>query len=368
MALPDVIDTYVNGVKLDRWFVNGTEVFCAFMNGRIVFNRPKYITLPCNPSARVYNLQDIIAAEDPHNQYCSYIITLNPGGNNPGGCHHPTIRTGNLLGKFVTLVNNGSIEALDHSVLGALIIDSSITLINNGYIRGYGGHGGAGGKGARHPDIDKKYWKYIDTKYSWPGTPWYKFEYTDTYYVGAGERHWFVYWGGYSHPEDAVASEITSNQEWRTEFVVGDTKYAMGDLKSTSQSYNKYEVIKYIRKIKKCDGGEGGAGGAGGIGQYYKQNPVERNGHPGSIGQPGGCPEESRGYTGGDGGAGGTWGTKGTDGEDGHPHNNPPGLRGEDGKPGADPGYSIYGAGLLDPDSEIHEGTWHIAGPILDWP
>ena len=60
----------------------------------------------------------------------------------------PSMKTGDLSGLTVTLINNGEIQGNTEG-MWAMTLQSEIKLVNNGYIRGAGGHGGDGGTGRK---------------------------------------------------------------------------------------------------------------------------------------------------------------------------------------------------------------------------
>ncbi len=304
--------TYVNGTgPLTDWHYTGadnitTDLRYAYMNGVLIFEKALTLILPCNPNYTLLNLEDFIRARNPYNYRIINVFQ-------ESGCSHPTIHTGDLSDWYVFLNINGSLEAGTASSDSALTLTSALTLVNNGYIRGYGGKGGNGGKGH-----DGKSYSSTSTSCS-------------TQY-SQGTYHWYSTCG----PCHA-SRNVTVTYKWGS---AGGTVTTCHDCPSQPTSYNAGGGVKYKRSggaktgngsvcdgndydyyaIERCAtttinevGGDGGDGGEGGDGQYYK-HPAEA-GDSGDQGDPGNKPETTRGYTGCKGGDGGSWSLRGEDGK-----------------------------------------------------
>ncbi len=314
------INTFFNGgASLDTWYFSGesdprgTQLIKAYMDGVLVFRKILYVTLACNPPRADYTLRtiidkaakqaliDIAPPEGPDftQTFAETIVTLN------GGCHFPSLHTGDLSGMNVTLINNGSIEAGYDDSEAALHLTSQITIVNNGSILGRGKHGSDGANGANGPsytvDINK-----CETRYD-------------------GSNYWYVTCG-----PCPASSNTTVTYKWdggggtvatcatcpgpSSKSAGGGVTYSKGARKTgdglcDGDTYDKYAVKRCYVAHSQCTGGAGGAGGKGGAGQYYQHPAVP--GEPGKSGKDGTCPPGTKGGSGGNGGTGGVWGTGG---------------------------------------------------------
>ncbi len=354
--------TYVNGHgPLTDWIYNGTDLQFAYMNGKRVFEKALRLKLPCNPTTYTeLNLRQFI---DSKNTYHVHVIIVEL----ESGCRHPTIRTGDLSNLFVTLIINGSLEAGTLSSAAALIIESSLTVINNGYIRGRGGKGGKGGKGADGESTTSSGWGNAITRYdgiNGTGTQWTNNCQCCVHAAGYNLRiDWhsdgstFVYGANFL---DAGSCPNYAGPYYKDKY-----RYTRGNCRRDCGTANKcHEIIREEQVDFNEDGGAGGAGGDGGHGQYYR-NPAEI-GDPGQEGQDGSNPPKTKGYYGGAGGKGGDWGEFGHKGFPGKPSVPPA----EDGHNGSGPGAAIIGESRLNSGSDLKKGQLHpdgskyVAGPV----
>ena len=129
------IKTFVNGIGMDEIYHNGSRLDEMYMNGVIVHKRMLELIIP--QQSGVLNLRTFIDSNNPTS--ASAITVVN-------NLTQPSIRTGDFSGLNVTFVNNGEIQGL-YSGSTALWIESTVTLTNNGSIKGSGGDGGKGGDG-----------------------------------------------------------------------------------------------------------------------------------------------------------------------------------------------------------------------------
>jgi hypothetical protein len=322
--------TYFNGSpEIDTWYYNGTDLLRAYFNNVLVFEKPLYLTLPCNPNYTSLNLRTFINDRNPNN-LVKVIITL------PSGCHHPTIYSGNLNGLYVFLKieSNAYLEAGTYNAPAALSLSSDMWLENNGEIRGYGGKGGKGGRGHKGDD------------YSTGGNTCSGYEYD-------GDHYW------YASCTDCINSSNTtvtfkfgsySGQlsgcttcDGASHYSYGGADYYKGSHQSGNatcdgNTHSYWSIRRCHDTTQNYSGGNGGEGGEGGPGQWYKHG--WENGKPGHAGDPGGHPEDTRGYTGGQGGHGGSWGAQGERGHRGEGN-------GSYGAYGAAGGKSITGSSHL---------------------
>lgn len=359
------------------------ELDKAYVNNQLVFTKQKNLTLPCNPSYASLNLRDFIVANTDGEWYIT--VTL------PAGCSHPTIVTGDLTGFEVTLVisSGASLEAGTLTSEAALVINSPTTaplkLINNGFIRGYGGTGGTGGTGAQGTTIPgdppSTHSVYHDTGWLYERAGATN---NDTFCT-QGKKYWSnLHSHGqlHIHIDDPMVNSSSGAHIISRVNNAPDTSdhdnngvprrviidhhgavftYSRGNMRSTScndtnvcnhGSWTSYEDLYEVRATWTTTeavpgtpdkiGGPGGAGGAGGTGQYYGQSALA--GSPGSVGGPSTPAGGNSGYAGGTGGTGGSWGATGATGANGLGG----GSAGLSGTPG---GKSISGTSKLTQDS-----------------
>ncbi len=386
MASP-IIETYMNGTKINDWYFDGVPLTCAYMNGFVVFSKVLRLTLPCNPNTTEVNLRDFIDAADPSGEYCHIMITLNPSGHNPGACHHPTIVTGDLTDLHVTLINNGSIEAGTPDARAALILYSDLTLINNGYIRASGGKGGKGGKGGDVPGgttisaVDLAYGYHGG--YSWAANlpnhgDWEIRPPGDAISNDCSKPNsgiWDINIYKYDNGEFQKLNIAQTSTEAQAKAITvsANRRYIIGPGQLSSKTYTVHRRL-YVENTVECagytrqhwaiavdetvttTGGTGGEGGAGGEGQYYKY--TAKGGSLGTVGTPGSHPPSTTGGTGGTGGPGGVWGKDGDRGGTGFKGGSL-GIVGEEGSLAIE--SSKY---LRTPDSQLNDGTWHVVGNV----
>ena len=298
----------------------GDLVFAQFSPG--VFWQPERtleLILPASSSA--INLQSFIATNNPDG--VTKVIVTNNSRN-------PQIYSGDLSAYEVTLVNNSSILGMRASK-NALVLTSSLKLINNGVIRGGGGSGGAGGKGAN----DTYTTSSSETRYN----------------LGCGSGNSWA-----AHTTSTLATIV-----WDSDWVnvdVGDStgptthssypgytfyRGAHKTIATCETTSDFYEIIRVLTTTHTRTGGAGGAGGLYGA-AFESDTP--------STGSAGAGSSPSGGYSGGTGGSGGAYGAVGNTGARGD-------GSGTFGSAGTAPGYSISGTAYLLVDSV----TGSITGP-----
>ena len=282
-------------------------------------------------------------------------------------------------GSTITLVNDGSIDALGGSAgssgagdtthvggssggsggsggdaIYANYSNQTMNITNNGNIRGGGGGGGGAGGGGKGGDgrITTPVTLYTPQEYSTSAPV----SYWQTYSNGSTNR---ANWRG---PQEAsgfsdgttsaalspvgAAGFPNADRIYRGTFrgttnvpatsPIPATKFILGTPGSPAYSYSRYNVyLRYYGTTNTdYDGGNGGSGGSGGLGQGYNQ--TNTNGAAGSSGSTG--PSAA-----GNGGAGGTGGNGGTYGVAGSAGNN--GGTGINGSPALAPNGSSGGSG-----------------------
>ena len=305
----------------------------------------------------------------------------------------PTVRTGNLAGYDVTLVNKGNIQGT-YSGSNALVLESDMRLVNlDGYIQGAGGDGGTGGNGGRGGDGGRgadKTVGWIEIVAEWPEFIWGTHEIGDGTYIDVGYHGWKL--SGYVNSNLVVTSPCGARinsvpPDYRNWSMCGSwvgtkNKNNWGD--SSRDIYFGYSAgsITQISEhvIPGGDGGTGGAGGSpggsGGAGASYV-NPTADSGNPGASGSNGTSGTQNTftdtngdihygywggwGGRGGDAGAGGTGGNWGNNGETGHT-----GAKGADGIVGTSGSYGTPGTAGTSAGHAI-TGTNHLYKSEINW-
>ena len=348
MAVPE---THINNSnKLREWWMTTSqgqyELFEAYLNGTIVYRKALELFLP-NPGSNnsTINLRTFIDANNPDGY--EYIIVYNQ-------YRQPTIRTGDLTGLDVTLINYNEIQGRISGSSG-LILESNITLDNQGWIRGAGGTGGTGGQS---PDVSKSVGAWQSrSSYDDKGT--YTEGVTGSGCVAGGNGPFYNrFWkaAGGTNSGAWVSTICTLQHYWNTSSAGtwGDYSPSYEDSKTPRLYYTggtMYVVITSTQTLY------GGAGGAGGVGQSFT-NATAGAGAAGGAGyvvgvNPGFDPSTGFNYpvtngsdaNGGSGGSGGTWGQPGASGN--------PSAGGTPGSAGGNPGNSISNTGYLNPGSNI---------------
>lgn len=133
MPASNIVD-YGN-IKAQNIVYNGITIQQAYSDDVHVYTRGASLTLPQFDDTFV--LADFIRKNNPKGRQRITVV------NN---FTQPTMRTGNLSGLDVTLINNGSIIGTQ-SGADAIILESKLKIVNNGYIRAAGGRGGNGKNG-----------------------------------------------------------------------------------------------------------------------------------------------------------------------------------------------------------------------------
>jgi len=304
----------VDGIKQDRFFVNGVNVF------------EDSITLHIPNGATKTNLRALIDAQAGGKDK---VIIINDGVVS-------SVVTGDLSGLDVTLINNGEmqgvrIEAAGSSHMG-LRITSPITLINKGWIRGRGGVGGTGAKGQ---DLSKAE-QLIEER-------------SNTHFAGTLPESGWTYRSvaNTSNPFYVIAWDNVKKTLPSTNYnYAGPTSIPgiTGVFKRGAKQYEgggKY-FYKIIRETTIYTTITGGAGGLGGIGQAF-EGPAQ----PGSAGSPS---TPAGGNNGGTGGKGGTWGQSG--------------VRPSGGSIGGSPGNSVVGTSFIKNSDSWNNGG-NLSGPAI---
>ncbi len=354
-----------NAHEIMDWYFTGpdgvkTDLIRAYMNGVVIFEKVLTIILPCNPSYQSVNLRTLINNADPDHNYRLIEFILNPSGNNPAGCHHPTIITGDFVvsdpnsisdgeNMEVTLINNGSIEQSCGQSY-AIWNQSYLKIINNGYIRASGGRGGKGGNGKPGSSYTVNTVVNEGPFYG-GGYYWYV---TCAPFPGSADVRVTYKWNGSGGTIQSRATPCTSQ---KTSGKSGDCTYYRGSLKTGNgacdgNTYDYYAVRRKCGGTQTFSAGGGGSGGAGGAGQCYQQSA--RSGSGGSPGADGGHPPQTRGNSGCRGGTGAGWGGTGGPGSGGGSCYG--------GSGGSGPGVSIKGVDVLHPDSDL-TGPGQVIGP-----
>ena len=279
-----------------------TDTKGTYKSGDFIFRYKgiaNYLSLNIPKQYEPLNLKTFITAHNPTNK--SKVLLINNRVNGQ-------FVTGDLTGLDVTLHNTGEIQAYSRpdgkittKESAALIATSSMTLVNDGWIRGCGGKGGNGGDGANGNYTKYKY----ETKYNFAlcpsdtkGNYWFA-KLTE----GNGVKRKVLSWDG----KDRWISNHNLSA-WET--IVGISGHFRVAAYKMSR-FCSYPTAFYGIERRTTEKGSsiGGTGGLGGQGQGY--------GVKAGLGGKGKPSKPTGGNSGKDGGAGGAWAVNGLPSADG---------------------------------------------------